>query len=617
MKTAHTMPFGPRLLDDGGAEFRLWAPGAQRVELLLWPADDPTSDAQEEPLEPTGQGWHSRVVERAQPGDLYAFRIDGDLEVPDPASRHNPADVHGPSALVDPLAFDWQPREAQWAGRPLHEAVFYEIHVGTFTREGTFAAVQDRLDHLARLGVTAIELMPVADFPGHFGWGYDGVLPFAPESRYGTPADLKALVQAAHARQMMVFLDVVYNHFGPDGNYLPTYAPPFFTEHHHTPWGAAIGLEGREARPVRDFFLHNALYWLEEFRFDGLRVDAAHALIDDSPVHWLKEMAGTVHRHFARAGRQVHLVMEHEHNPARLLDPRHREARIDAQWNDDFHHALHVMLTGEDEGYYKPYLRHPALAPVELLARTLAEGYAFQGEPMAARGDSGPSRGEPSAHLPPSCFVHFLQNHDHIGNRARGERLATLVSPPALRAATALLLLAPQPPLLFMGEEFGAKTPFLFFADHRGELGEAVREGRRREFAHFAEFTDPARRATIPDPIKPSTFEASQLVWEDFDTAPHQAQLELHRLLLDVRFNDVVPRLPMLLPGTGRWQRYGDQNAFEVRWQLDDGSALLLRANFGTRPIETPMERIDTLFQLADTPRQLGPWDVQLLLERA
>jgi 1,4-alpha-glucan branching enzyme/maltooligosyltrehalose trehalohydrolase len=605
------MPFGPRLLEEGGAEFRLWAPGAGSVELLLWPGDAPDADADCEAMPPTGQGWHSLAVERARPGDLYAFRIDGELEVPDPASRHNPGDVHGPSALVQPEAFEWDAHEDRWTGRPLHEAVFYELHVGSFTREGTFAAVQDRLDHLARLGVTAIELMPVADFPGHFGWGYDGVLPFAPESRYGTPADLKALVQAAHARRMMVFLDVVYNHFGPDGNYLPRYAPPFFTERHHTPWGAAIGLEGPQARPVRDFFIHNALYWLEEFRFDGLRLDAAHALIDDSPTHLLQELAGTVHRHFAPTGRQVHLVMEHEHNPARLLDPRLREKRLDAQWNDDFHHALHVMLTGEDQGYYAPYRHHPDFAPVELLARTLAEGYAFQGEPM---GQGGAPRGEPSGHLLPTCFIQFLQNHDHIGNRARGERLATLVAPPALRAATALLLLAPQPPMLFMGEEFGSKTPFLFFADHRGDLGDAVREGRRREFAKFAEFSDPARRATIPDPVKPATFEASQLDWDAFDAAAPQAQLELHRLLLDVRFNDVVPRLPMLVPGTGRWQRYAGHDAFEVRWQLDDGDTLLLRANFGDQPLDVPLERTQLLFQLADTPRRLGPWDVQLLL---
>lgn len=613
MKSVHAMPFGARVLDEGGAEFRLWAPGAREVALRRWPGDDPQAEADTIPMETTGQGWHSLVVEAAQPGDLYAFRIDGEVEVPDPASRHNPGDVHGPSALVDPTAFEWHEHEARWSGRPLHEAVFYEIHVGSFTREGTFAAVQDRLDHLARLGVTAIELMPVADFPGHFGWGYDGVLPFAPESRYGTPSDLKALVQAAHARQMMVFLDVVYNHFGPDGNHLHRYAPQFFTERHHTPWGAAIALEGRQARPVRDFFIHNALYWLEEFHIDGLRLDAAHALIDDSPTHWLRELATTVHRHFARSPRQVHLVMEHEHNPARLLDPRLGDARIDAQWNDDFHHALHVLLTGEDEGYYGPYRHHPTLAPVALLARTLAEGYAFQGEPM---GRDGRPRGEPSGHLPPTCFIHFLQNHDHIGNRARGERLATLVPLAALRAATALLLLAPQPPMLFMGEEFGSRTPFLYFADHRGELGDAVREGRRREFAHFAEFSDPARRTLIPDPVKPATFEASQLVWEDFDTAPAQAMLELHRLLLDVRFNDVVPRLPMLVPGSGQWQRHGSGPAFEVSWRLDDGSALLLRANFAAQPVEVPMDGLTTLFQLADTPRRLGPWDVQLLLSR-
>ncbi|PYX83975.1 MAG: malto-oligosyltrehalose trehalohydrolase, partial [Acidobacteria bacterium] len=396
----------------------------------------------------------------------------------------------------------WQ--DTKWLGRRWEEAVIYELHVGTFTPEGTFAAVEKRLPYLAELGVTAVELMPVADFPGSRNWGYDGVLPFAPDSRYGRPQDLKHLVQSAHRLGLMIFLDVVYNHFGPEGNYLHAYAPQFFTKRHHTPWGDAINFDGPDNRAVRDFFIENALYWLNEFNFDGLRLDAVHAIVDDSKPDILTELAGRA-RAQAGPGRHVHLVLENDDNAARYLRRGDRPNYYDAQWNDDIHHSLHMIITGETDGYYADY----AEAPVRHVGRCLTQGFDYQGELSKFRG--GQKRGEPSRDLPLSAFVSFLQNHDQIGNRAFGQRLGSITDPRALRAAITVLLLAPSPPLLFMGEEFHAHTPFLFFCDFGGELAQAVTDGRRNEFARFARFSDPATRAQIPDPIAQETFERSKL----------------------------------------------------------------------------------------------------------
>ncbi|HEY6863977.1 MAG TPA: malto-oligosyltrehalose trehalohydrolase, partial [Burkholderiales bacterium] len=449
MRRRHEMPFGasPK---DGGARFRLWAPAAKTVELCL---GDETLAMDRDP-----EGWFE-TVRPAGGGERYRYRIDSDLLVPDPASRFNPDDVHGPSELVDPLAYEW--RDAAWRGRPWEDAVIYELHVGTFSAEGTYAGVERRLDELAGVGVTAVELMPLADFPGTRGWGYDGVLPYAPDASYGRPEDLKRLVDGAHARGLMMFLDVVYNHFGPDGNYLHSYAPRFFTDRYRTPWGAAIDFE--DERAVREFFVHNALYWLEEYRFDGLRFDAVHAIHDASRPDIVEEIADRV-----RAGpgreRAIHLVLENDANRARYLErgPDGRPRRYTAQWNDDVHHAFHVLLTGESDGYYSDYADRPAAR----LGRCLTEGFAYQGEPSPFR--DGEIRGEPSAHLPPTAFVSFIQNHDQVGNRALGERISRLAPEAALEAAMAVLLLAPSPPMLFMGDEFAAATPFLFFCDFPG-----------------------------------------------------------------------------------------------------------------------------------------------------
>jgi maltooligosyltrehalose trehalohydrolase len=572
MKRVHDMPFGASVLSDGKVRFRLWAPAAHSVELCL---ENPAGIEIVLPMNGLSDGWFQfeTAVGLAGQGTLYRYRINSELRIPDPASRANPLDVHGRSQVVDATTFDWQ--DADWQGRPWHEAVIYELHVGTFTTEGSFAATLQRLDYLVELGVTAIELMPVADFPGTRNWGYDGVLLFAPDHSYGTPDDLKVLVQAAHARGLMVLLDVVYNHFGPDGNYLNTYAPQFFNERHHTPWGAAINFDGKHSRIVRDFYIHNALYWLEEYHFDGLRFDAVHAILDDSCPNILEELAAAVKSGPGRS-RQVHLVLENDANEARYL----QQGGFAAQWNDDFHHALHLLLTGQCDGYYADY----ADQPTHHLARCLAEGFAFQGEPSAFR--NGRLRGQPSAHLPLGAFINFSQTHDQIGNRAFGERIAMLAKQKPLQVALAVLLLAPSPPLLFMGEEFAAATPFLFFCDFHDELADAVTEGRRREFAGFREFVDPAARAGIPDPNDPLTFDRCKLMWDCLDEPRHKASLEYYRSLLTLRRTHIMPRLQGM--SCGEYQLISTSGLI-VRWNLSNGGRLMLLANLGDDPVEVDL----------------------------
>jgi malto-oligosyltrehalose trehalohydrolase len=546
-------------------------------------------------------------------GTPYAYLVDDKGPVPDPASRYNPWDVIGPSALVDPLAFEWD--DDRWMGRPWHEAVVYEMHVGTFTHEGTFRAAIGKLDYLADLGITAIEVMPVADFAGRRNWGYDGVLPFAPDSAYGRPEDFKRFVNEAHSRGLMVLLDVVYNHFGPEGNHLSRYSPQFFNPAHQTPWGAAINFDGEHCRPVRDFFVHNALYWIEEFHLDGLRLDAVHAIMDDSPKHIVTEIAEAIAAGPGRT-RRVHLVLENDGNQAHFLD-RRAPAHATAQWNDDFHHAAHVLMAGESDGYYSDY----AGKGTWYLGRTLAEGYAYQGDPSAFR--KGEKRGEPSRALPPDAFVDFLQNHDQVGNRALGERLSVLAPPGALRLGAATLLLAPSVPMLFQGEEFAARTPFLFFCDFHGELAKAVREGRRKEFASFARFSDPAARERIPDPNADETFNASKIHWGESTLADHRAALELHRKLLAIRKRDIVPHVPGA-SHEGKFAPIGERGV-AVDWVLGDGARLHLRANFGDAPLSgVPPAAGEVLHTEgvvgnASPGRggMLGPWSGAWTLERA
>ncbi|GLI24304.1 maltooligosyltrehalose trehalohydrolase [Xanthobacter flavus] len=544
-----TTAFGP-ILTPNGTLFRLWAPGAEAIDLEL-------ATGVRLAMAPRAGGWFEAEAP-VGPGALYRFRLKDGTAVPDPASRAQAGDVHGFSIVADPGAYRWR---TAWAGRPWHEAVILEVHAGLC---GGFKGVAERIPAWAALGITAVELMPVAAFPGTRNWGYDGVLPFAPAAIYGTPEELKALIDTAHAHGVMMLLDVVYNHFGPDGNYLGLYAPDFFHPEKTTPWGPAVAFDRPE---VSRFFLENALMWIEDFRFDGLRLDAVHAILPPQALAAL----GHAIRARLPADRPVHLVLENEHNDAALL-PR----PFDAQWNDDIHHCLHVLLTGEGEAYYGDF----ADAPARRLARCLSEGFAYQGE---AAPNLGRPRGTPSAHLRPTAFVAFAQNHDQIGNRAFGERLLALADADGVRAALALVLLAPQIPMLFMGEEMGARTPFLFFTDHAEGLADLVREGRRAEFDRFSAFSDPARRATIPDPNAQATFTTSIPVpppdadeWRDFVED-----------MIAARHTHVVPRLA----GAASLGALAvSDHAVVARWRMGDGAVLTLAANFGgeTCPADLP-----------------------------
>ncbi len=544
LRTLETWPHGAIMLDAQHTRFALWAPDAFYVSVEL-------ENGKSIAMLPQADGWFEVEI-KCPAGTRYRYNIDGEQDVPDPASRAQASDVHGWSLVVDPLAYHW--RQPNWQGRPWHEAVIYELHVGAL---GGYANVEQHLPRLAELGVTAIELMPLAQFPGERNWGYDGVLPYAPHSSYGTPEQLKHLIDSAHEHGLAVILDVVYNHFGPDGNYLGQYAASFFQEDVHTPWGAGIDFERRE---VRDFFLDNALMWLLEYRFDGLRLDAVHAI--DNPG-FLQELAQRV-RQQVDTGRHVWLVLENELNQASLL-----KHDFDAQWNDDFHNVLHVLLTGETDAYYSDFAQDPTAK----LARCLGEGFIYQGDTTR----HGHARGEPSGGLPPTAFVAFLQNHDQIGNRALGERLHQLCPPQALKAATALLLLSPMIPLMFMGDEANAAEPFLFFTDHHGELAEAVREGRRNEFADFAAFHDPERREHIPDPNALSTLQQSM------PTLADQDHVAFYRELLSLRHRHIVPHLPGSV-ALGA-QVLGDA-AVSARWRLGNGSVLQIDLNLSATALE-------------------------------
>jgi malto-oligosyltrehalose trehalohydrolase len=602
---SHDMPFGA-LPVAGGVKFRLWAPAAQSVELLLYDGGLP----QRLPMAALPGGWYELLTNQAHVGSRYRYRIDSRTDVPDPAARASDGPV-GASVVVDPLAHAW--RSVHWRGRPWHEAVIYELHVGAFTPAGTFAMLASRLEHLVRLGVTVIELMPVADFPGTRGWGYDGVLPFAPYSGYGSPDQLKSFVDAAHERGLAVMLDVVYNHFGPEGNWLHAYAPQFFTARHRTPWGDAVNFDDRHSDIVRSFFIHNALYWLAEFQFDGLRVDAVHAMRDDSGEHFIHELVRKVRAHCGPE-RHVHLVLENHDNTASLLGPPGAADRADAQWNDDFHHCLHVVLTGERDGYYADF----AHCPHAMLARCLAEDFSFQGEPSAFA--HGRLRGERSNHLPPTAVVNFLQTHDQVGNRAFGERLHRLVDDEAaLLAATAIMLLAPSPPLLFMGEEWAAPEPFLYFCDFEPRLAARVREGRRREFAAFARFSDPAMVSTIPDPTDPATFASVKLDWDHVPRSPHAAWLARYRELLAIRQRDIVPLVPKLDPRAST--HAAAPPVIDVSWATHDGCRLRLIANLSAASAPHPMAPPGRVLYATHSSGRppaaaaLEPWSVRWLLD--
>jgi maltooligosyltrehalose trehalohydrolase len=578
--------FGP-LLTETGAKFRLWAPAATRVDLVV---ESPIA------MMPEKDGWYVTEIPGARAGLRYKFRIDDQVDVPDPASGFQPDDVFGLGEVVDHTAYAW--KAPAWRGRPWHEVVILEVHVGTFTPEGTFRAAIDRLDHLSATGITALELMPVADFPGSRNWGYDGVLWFAPDSSYGTPEDLKALVDAAHERGIMVFLDVVYNHFGPEGNYLGLYAPQFFTEA-DTPWGSAIAYRRPE---VRAFAVENAFCWLHDYRFDGLRLDAVHAIVEPGRRDLLRELSCAAGELASSTGRLIHLMLENDDNTTSLLDPAELvpHGAYRAQWNDDYHHAWHVLLTGETHGYYEDYKSSPA----QNIARALGSGFVYQGEPSAHR--SGRPRGEPSGALSPLAFINFVQNHDQIGNRALGDRLAANAAEEAIEASLAITLIAPTVPMLFMGEEWGSARPFPFFCDFQGDLADAVRAGRRREFADaYARYGD-----EIPDPLSEAAFREAVLDWEVRASGSGMRRLELVRRLLAVRRREVVPRV------TGAKFDSAECSAKRLSacWRMGDGTSLRLLANLSSQTIQ-PVSSGGTLIWGCELTDGLPPWTVNWRIE--
>ncbi len=572
--------FGAKLTANG-AIFRIWSPAAKCVDLML---DRP------HPLTRAADGWFEVEMPGVKAGTRYKFCIDNEIDVPDPASAFQPEDVFGPSEVIDHAAYRW--RSENWRGRPWHETVLLEAHVGAFTAEGTYRAMIDKLDHLVKTGITALELMPIGDFAGRRNWGYDGVLWYAPDSAYGRPEDLKLLIDEAHLRGIMVFLDVVYNHFGPEGNYLARYAPAFFTDA-QTPWGSVIDYRVPQ---VRAFAIENALYWLDEYRFDGLRLDAVHAITVSGDIPMLHDLSLAAGQLAAETGRHTHLVLENGENRAGLLDPIQDPPRgtYRAQWNDDYHHAWHVKLTREKQGYYGDY----QLSPLHDIARSLRSGFVYQGEASSFRG--GTPRGEPSGSLSPTAFVNFLQNHDQIGNRALGDRLETQAKPEAIEAALAITLLAPFIPMLFMGEEWGSKIPFPFFCDFKGGLAVAVREGRRREYA----WAYAGYGAGVPDPLGETTFQSAKLDW---DNSHGSKRLALVRDLLNVRRREIVPRLAGARFGKAD---ASDEGLLVAWWHVDGGQKLKLTANLSDMPIAVSKQGDGTPIWGGEPGKMLKPLSV-------
>lgn len=492
--------------------FRVWAPKAQQLTLAIESAASDAHAGEEIPMQRDGEHFTARVA-GIGPGATYRYRVDGAGPFPDPASRFQPEGVHGPSEVIDKDAYVWS--DADWRGIPQEDLVFYELHVGTFTPQGTFAAAREKLDYLVDLGITAVELMPVHAFPGRWNWGYDPGGYFAPATAYGRPEDFRAFVDAAHAKGLAVFLDVVYNHLGPDGSYLPVYSDRVFSERHETLWGASLNFDGEGSAGLRRFFVENALHWLDAYHIDGYRLDATFAIIDESETHFLAELTQAVK---AIPGRERPVIAEDPRNLRTLLEPRATGGYgLDGVWADDFHHQIRSALAGDDHGYYRDFT-----GSTRDIAETIEQGWFYTGQRSEHHGEP---RGTPAAGLPRKSFVYCISNHDQVGNRAQGERLHHDVAEAAYRAASALLLFVPQLPLLFMGQEWGASTPFLYFTDHEEELGRKVTEGRAEEFADF-DFEN------VPDPQDPETFRRSKLRWGETEGPPHSHMLRYYRDLL-------------------------------------------------------------------------------------
>ncbi|MDH6268919.1 maltooligosyltrehalose trehalohydrolase [Rhizobium sp. SG_E_25_P2] len=561
----HPHSWGAHYVRAGEVLFRLWAPDVESIALRLNGADQDMTKA--------GGGWFELLAAGIAAGARYQFVLPDGAVVADPASRAQDGGVYGASIVTDPTAYQWG--DTGWMGRPWEEAIFYEIHVGTFTKQGTFRAAIDQLADLADLGITAIEVMPVAEFAGDRGWGYDGVLLYAPHHSYGGPDDFKAFVDAAHRLGMMVFLDCVYNHFGPAGNSLPLYARSFFDAGRDTPWGAGIDFS---EKPVRDFFIDNAMYWLTEFNIDGLRLDAVHMIEDQTEAHFLTELATRVHAECI--GRKRHLVMEDSSNRTIFLSgDLPVEQRHDAAWNDDFHHAMHAFVTGATTGHFADF----AERPFEEMAATLAQGYVRTLEPeLIYDGQSMPA----PATLAPTAYVHFLQNHDQIGNRSYGDRLRQPEREALYDLLTSIVFLSPQIPMLFMGEDYGETQPFLFFCDHQGEVAREARENRIQEGLAFATLKEGERPDDLIDPNSPDAFLQSKIDWSRRKSPEGVQQLEQIKTLIGLRRRFVMPYLAHIGRGSGRLLA-GEDGHLAVDWRLN-GAKLQLRANFDDKDARLP-----------------------------
>ncbi len=583
--------WGPLTYEDGSMSFSLWAPALSSLSVDI--------DGRVFPMEDRGGGWFSSKRIHVPEGTTYMFVLPDDTRLPDPASRYQEAGVFGPSRFLSSEGFGWMHQD--WKGRPWEEAVVYEIHVGTFTKEGTFLAAIDHLARLCELGFTAVEIMPLAQFPGQRGWGYDGVFQYAPHAAYGSPHDFRRLIDAAHSHGLMVFLDVVYNHFGPEGNFLPLYAPQFFRKDDPTPWGDKIDFR---QQPVRRFFTDNVLYWLDEFRLDGLRLDAIDQIEDDGEIHILEEISEAVRESFC--DRHVHLITENPANgPDLLADVGGGRRLFVADWNDDFHHALHVAVTGEDVGYYAPFSEDPW----QQVKKTLAEGYLREGK-ASLRARNAPL----SASLPPTAFVHFLQNHDQVGNRARGDRLNTILDERCHWVLTEILTLSPQIPLFFMGDDHLSTRAFHFFSDYDGELAKAVADNRPKEAENFGGFPNGSGPEDIPDPNDVKTFIRSRLEWDDAEAAEGVAWGAFLKLLLHVRRTVVVPLLADAKGNAGTVVK-SEPDAVFVDWSCG-GQVLRLRANPSehVRRLDGDLGRLVYPTEREVLPGILEPWSTHLYI---
>jgi maltooligosyltrehalose trehalohydrolase len=516
------LPQGAELIGEG-VRYRVWAPKARAVEAIIWSGDFPPRTV---PLELDASGYFHGIDHHGEANDLYKYRLDGQ-EYPDPASRYQPEGVHGRSQVINPREYEWH--DSAWSAPALRDLVIYELHIGTFTREGTFLAAIEKLDHVKALGVTAIEIMPVGDFAGERNWGYDGVCIYAPAHSYGHPDDLRALVDAAHQAGLAVILDVIYNHLGPDGNYIGVYEPGYIDEERKTPWGGALRFDDPAFRPLRALFVANPAYWRDEFRIDGFRLDATHAILDESPVHILEELTKMIHEHGAFA------IAEDARNDSRvLLSTEEGGLGFDGVWADDFHHAARVSNTREQESFLGDYN-----GSLDEIIDTLRHGWHYRGQFSRHRGGK---RGTECRHIAPRKFVHCISNHDQAGNRAMGERINHTISREAYLATSALLCLTPYTPMLFMGQEWAASTPFIFFTDHNAELGKLITEGRREEFKDFASFGSEAAREKIPDPQSAKSFADSKLIWEEVDEGRKGLTLALYKECLALRRADAAFR---------------------------------------------------------------------------